>query len=211
MGFDKLSPNVLNRTVLGQVFHYHSLCFLIHFVRLHQPAHRGVMHAKMVRNGAHRMLPRQLRQRDRVNTLVRAGKFGQCPFCRSALRSGNFRERRLFVDQFLHFLDEGQAINVWQRRMGVILGAWAFLTKRLDYDRCAFQGQRHDEQMGSDTIYIHPLFFLGRPVRKGAARRALRSAISSRNRSSPSAQPLCRLSRIALRSAAFIAARNKRR
>ena len=90
----------------GQVFHYHILCLLIRFISLHQPAYRGVVHAEMRRNGAHRMLPRQIRQRDRFVTLVRAGKFGQCPFCRSALRAGDFRERRLFVDQGLHFLDE---------------------------------------------------------------------------------------------------------
>ena len=52
------------------------------------------------------MLPRQIRQRDRFVTLVCAGKFGQCPLCRSALRTGDFRERRFFVDQGLHFLDE---------------------------------------------------------------------------------------------------------
>ena len=82
------------------------LHFLIRFVSLHQPTHRCVVHAEMRRNGRHRMLPRQIRQRDRFVTRVRAGKFGQCPLCRSALRTGDFRERRLFVDQGLHFLDE---------------------------------------------------------------------------------------------------------
>ena len=37
--FDRLRANELKRTVLGQVFHYHILGFLIHFVSLHQPAH----------------------------------------------------------------------------------------------------------------------------------------------------------------------------
>ena len=82
------------------------LHFLIRFISLHQPTHRGVVHAEMRRNGAHRMPPRQIRQRDRFVTLVRAGKFGQCPLGRSALRTGDFRERGLFVDQCLHFLDE---------------------------------------------------------------------------------------------------------
>ena len=39
----------------------------------------------------------------------------------------------------------GQAINVWQRRRGVIMGAWAFLNRCDDYDRCAFLGQRSTE------------------------------------------------------------------
>ena len=38
----------------------------------------------------------------------------------------------------------GQAINVWQRRRGVILGAWAFLNRCDDYDIRAFLGQRCD-------------------------------------------------------------------
>ena len=38
----------------------------------------------------------------------------------------------------------GQAINVGQRRRGVIMGAWAFLNACDDYDRCAFLGQRCD-------------------------------------------------------------------
>ena len=53
------------------------LHFLIRFISLHQPAHRGVVHAEMRRNGRHRMLPRQIRQRDRFVTLVCAGNYAE--------------------------------------------------------------------------------------------------------------------------------------
>ena len=36
----------------------------------------------------------------------------------------------------------GQAINVWQRRRGVIMGAWAFLNGCDDPVRCASSGLR---------------------------------------------------------------------
>lgn len=61
------------------------------------------------------MLSRPIRQRDRLVTLVRAGKFGQCPLCRSVLRTGYFREQLLFADQGLHFLDERWRAEVGQQ------------------------------------------------------------------------------------------------
>ena len=64
-------------------------------------------------------------------------------------------------------------------------------SEQIDFLKTKNKGISHD-------LYLHPLFFLGRSLHKGATRRSLRRAISLRNRSSPSAQPWCRLSRIAL-------------